>query len=493
MNDCFMGERQHILEAAQSYRRTHGASILRDFADLLAIPNTANHREDLRRNAEHIRDALAEREVDAELFELEGAVPVVYGERRVPGAQRTLLLYAHYDGQPAHPERWSKGPWTPTLYDDSIAEGGQPVDFPQPGGTIDPTWRLYGRSASDDKAPIGAVLAALDALRHADCPPRVNLKFLFEGEEESGSPHLPQYLEAHRDRLTADALLICDGPVHQSRRPQLFFGARGYASMELTVYGPARHLHSGHYGNWAPNPNMRLARLLASMKEEDGTVRIDGFYDSVEPLGPAEEKSLETIPDIDDVLRRELGLAETEKSNAPLMERLLLPSLNIRGLDGGAVGSEAENQIPTAAQASIDMRLVKGNHPKDMFERIEEHIRRQGYHVVLEEPDLDLRRQHPKIARVVRRAEYPAVRTAMDRPIIEEIARVAEAAAGEPVVRLPHLGGSLPLHVFEALGLPIVGVPIANYDNNQHGPDENLQVGNLWYGVDLFALLFATG
>ena len=273
----------------------------------------------------------------------------------------------------------------------------------------------------------------------------------------------------------------------QSRRPLLAFGVRGVTSMELSVYGASRPLHSGHYGNWAPNPGLMLAQLLASMKDADGRVVIDGFHDSITPLGERERAALASLPDFDGELMRELGLARTEGGGASLAERLQLPSLNVRGLASANVGDGARNVIPSSATAALDVRLVKGNDPAAMLALVEEHVRRQGYHVVRDEPDLETRLAHPRIARIVRGTGYRAVRTPMDHPIVPGLIAAAEAAAGAEVVLLPSFGGSLPLYLFEdVLRAPIVIVPIANHDDNQHAADENLRLANLWYGVDLF-------
>jgi len=480
--------------AARAWRAEHGAEILRSYAELLELPNVASDGPNIRRNAETIRDLFARRGARMELLEVPGAPPVVFGELpadRNPETAPTLLLYVHYDGQPVDPERWTHGPWTPTLYTASMEAGGRPRPLPEPGEAIDPEWRLYARAAGDDKAPIGALLAALDALEAAGVPRTVHLKLFFEGEEEAGSPHLRQVLETYRSRLDGDLWLFLDGPVHQSGRPQLFFGVRGIATLDLTVYGASRYLHSGHYGNWAPNPNLRLARLLASMKDAHGRVLVDGYYDSVTPPGPAERAAIEAYPEFEAELRRELGLAENEGGNdARYLERLMLPSLNIRGLAGATVGATARNVIPPQATAALDLRLVEGNDPERMMDLVEAHIRDQGYHIVREEPDRETRLAHPRIARVVRRGGYPAVRTPMDLPAAQRIVAAAEAAAERPLVLTPTLGGSLPLYLFrEILGTPLIGVPIANHDDNQHAPDENLRIGNLWYGIDLMASL----
>jgi acetylornithine deacetylase/succinyl-diaminopimelate desuccinylase-like protein len=476
---------------AREFREAHAVRILSDYAELLAIPNVASDTVNIRRNADYLRNALAERGVEAELWTLPEAPPIVYGKVDVPGARRTIGIYVHYDGQPVDESQWSQPPWSPTLYTAAIEAGGVPRAFPQPGEAIDPEWRIYARGSGDDKVPLPAIFAALDALAAAGRQPTSNLRFLFEGEEEAGSPHLEEYLRTHNAELDADLWLICDGPVHQSRRPQLVFGVRGITRLELTVYGASRYLHSGHYGNWAPNPAMLLAQLLASMKSADGEVLVDGFYDSTASIGPEERSAMETLPDYDEELRRELGLAATEADNAPLAERLMLPSLNVRGMVSAAVGAEARNVIPTEATASIDIRLAKGNDPVEMLDLVEAHIRAQGYHIVRAAPDEATRSAHPRIARVVRKEGYPAARTPVGLPAVQPIIEAARRASPEPLVLVPTMGGSLPLYLFtEVVDRPIVIVPIANHDDNQHAPDENIRIANIWFGIELMGELF---
>ncbi|HEX6203086.1 MAG TPA: M20/M25/M40 family metallo-hydrolase [Thermoanaerobaculia bacterium] len=486
------------LAAARAWRGEHGAAILADFADLLTLPNVAADLPNVRRNAEAIAERFRRRGATIELLELPDAPeapPVVWG--RLPadapgGARRTLVLYVHYDGQPVDPAEWTFPPWRPTLATAALPAGGRERPLPAPGEPIDPEWRLYARSAGDDKAPLAAILAATDALAAAGVPRTADLVFFFEGEEEAGSPHLAGYVERYADRLAGDLWLFLDGPVHQTGRPQLFFGVRGYAGFELTVYGAERQLHSGHYGNFAPNPIEALARLVASFEDGRGRVAIEGFYDSAEPLGEAERRAMAAIPPFEEALRDELGIAESEGGGARYAERIALPAINARGIAAGAVGAAAVNAIPPQATASFDLRLVAGNDPQAMLDLVAAHVRRQGWHLVEHEPTAEERRRHPKIARLVRRPGYPAVRTPMDLPVAQAVVAAAGAAAGEPVILLPTLGGSLPLHVFRSrLGTPLVGVPIANHDNNQHAPDENLRLGNLWYGIDLLAAILA--
>lgn len=484
-------EQRAAVEAACAYRAAHGAEILNDFATLLAFPNVASDAANIKRNADYLQYEFKRRGAWMELLEVPGAAPLIYGVIKTPGATRTLGLYAHYDGQPINHGRWTQPAWEPALYTGAIRHGGRRRPFPAAAESIDPNWRIYARSASDDKAPFAALLAALDALHDAGIALTSHVKFLFDGEEEAGSPHLPAYLRLYGDPYEeVDAWFFLDGPVHQSRRPQIAFGVRGIADMEVTVYGPDRPLHSGHYGNWAPVPGAMLARLLTSMFDEDGAVLIDGFYESAEPIGPTERAAIAAMPAQDEDLKREFGLVRTEGGGARLIECVMRPSLTIRGLGGGSVGPEARNIIPAFATASLGLRLVKGNDPDAMLDLIEAHIRKQGFYIVRVTPVQETRLKHEKIARVSRQKGYPAARTSMDLPIVEKIEASVRAAVGEQPIRIPTLGASMPLYLFtEVLGKPALIVPIANHDSNQHAADENIRIANLWYGVDLYAAL----
>ncbi len=480
-------------EVARDFRDANGPRILREYAQLLSMPNVASDSAGIWKNAEYIRDELAKRGVDASLLTLPGANPIVYGTLMVPGATRTLGLYVHYDGQPVDPSKWTHDPWEPVFYTRSMEAGGEPRQAPTDEEAVDPEWRIYARAAGDDKAPIGAMLPVLEAFHANGVAPTSNLIFFFEGEEEASSPNLGPYLEEYGDLIEdIDVWLLFDGPVHQSGRPMLSFGVRGVTGLEVTVYGPIRGLHSGHYGNWAPVPGQMLANLLATMKDDEGNVLIEGFYDTVEPLGDTEREALRKLPLYDEELMRELGLARKEGGGETLPERLQLPSLTVRGLSSGNTGALARNVIPSTATASLGVRLVKGNDPRAMRGLVEEHIEKQGYHIVREDPDMETRLAHPRIAKVTGGGGYPAARSSMDLPILQEVVEAAKRAAGNnDVVLSPGSGGSLPLYLFtEGLKKPILMVPIANHDDLQHAPDENLRVWNLWYGIDLYAQLF---
>jgi len=482
-------------DVARAYREAHEPEIVRDFAELLSFPNRAFTPE-IVRAAEYIRDELLEVGVAAELLRIEGASPLVYGELLVPGATRTLGIYVHYDGQAVDPSNWTNPPFDPTLYTAPIPDGGERIPLPQDGQLVDPEWRLYARSAGDDKAPIAAILPVLRSFRESGVQPTSNLIFFFDGEEEAGSRNLTQYMEENRERIEAiDIWLFFDGPAHASGRPQITFGVRGSGSMEVTVYGATRNLHSGHYGNWAPDTGNVLAHLLASMKDANGRVLVEGWYDSTDPIGEEELAALAAMPDYDGELKRELGLVRTEGDPQSLAERLMVPALNVRGITSGNTGSLARNVIPNEAVASLGMRLVRGNDPAHMSQLIVSHIERQGFHVVREDPDMATRLRYPRIAKVTGGGGSRAARTTMSDPFAQSILGAASAAADRAfgtgsLVVAPGMGGTLPLTPFtELLGKPAIIVPTANHDNNQHAPDENLRIANLWYAIDLYAAL----
>jgi len=484
---------QAAQEKVRDYRRAHEHEILKEYLALLSIPNVASDTQNIRRNAEFIAEMMKQRGLTPRLLEgpTPNTPPAVYAEIKTPGAQRTLLLYAHYDGQPTDPKQWTATqPWQPAIFSGALEEGGKAVSLPSTGA-IDPRYRLYARSASDDKAGVMAILNAFAILRANNIPLTSNVKFFFEGEEEAGSPHLGEIIKANRELLAADAWIICDGPVHQSGKKQVVFGARGDVNVDLTVYAAKRPLHSGHYGNWSPNPAMMLAHLLASMKDNDGRVLVDDWYSDVEPLGERERRAIADAPAYDEELKKQLGLSRTEGGGKSLMELINVPSLNINGFASGDVGALARNVIPTTATAVLDLRLVKGNDHQRQVERLIAHIRKQGYFVTEREPTDAERAAHPLIARVnVRPGGYNADRTSMDLPVSLAVIAAVQSTTPDKIVLLPTSGGSLPLSIItENLKTVTISVPIANYDNNQHAENENVRLGNLWDGIETFAAL----
>lgn len=476
-------------QAARTWRQQHERAIIDEFTTLLSIPNIASDRANIQRNASAIVAMMEKRGITGRALSVPGGNPVVFGEIRTPGATRTIGFYAHYDGQPLDPKEWASAPFTPTLRDKPIESGGRVIPIPPTGGRFDPEWRLYARGAADDKAPIVALMTAIDAIRTAGITFKANIKFAFEGEEEGGSPNLEATIAANKSLFAADLWLMCDGPVYQTRQQSVIFGARGVTRVDITVYGPRVELHSGHYGNWAPNPAMTLARLLTSMKDDSGRVLVDHFYDDVEPLGPIEKQALAGAPAIDKSLMDQFWLGSTDGRPQTLNELITMPSLNIRGMASSRIGAQASNVIPSTAEVTIDVRMVKGMDPATTGRQIADHIRRQGFFVVDRQPTPDERRTHPKVAKVLIGPLGVGSRTPMDLPISREVVSVVESARG-PAVKLPTMGGGLPLQEIERpLGTRTIVIPIGNHDNNQHSFDENLRIQNLWDGIELMAAL----
>jgi acetylornithine deacetylase/succinyl-diaminopimelate desuccinylase-like protein len=464
-------------QAARDYVAPRRAELVREFSEFLEIPNVAADPAGLRRNADFLVEQLKRRGVETRLLRAPGlpeqVPPVVWGELKTPGARRTIVFYAHYDGQPVTSAEWETEPFKPVV---KVVDGEE---------------RIYARGAGDDKAAIFAQLTALDALREARVPLKANLRFVWEGEEEAGSAHLEKILEANRDVIGGDVWLVCDGPVDQTRQQSLIFGARGDAPLQITVYGPVKALHSGHYGNWAPNPAMRLVQLLAGMKDANGQVLISHFYDGAVPLSELEKRALAAAPVNDDMLRKEFGLGSTDGGGRRLLELINEPSLNINGISAGQTGARSTNSIPTTAVANIDLRLVVGIDWKVQQERVIEYLRSQGYFVTRDEPTKEELLAHAKVARIVGGHGENAVRTPMDLPIAKDVIRAVESARGK-VVLLPAFGATVPLDAMQkASGSPTVMVPIANHDDNQHAANENLRMKNLWDGVETMAALMA--
>jgi acetylornithine deacetylase/succinyl-diaminopimelate desuccinylase-like protein len=465
-------------------------AIVSELVDLLAIPNVAADRENIRKNATRLREMLARRGLTAEILETTGN-PLVWGELKVVGATRTILLYAHYDGQPVNPKDWRQpSPFTPILRAGKMEGGAADLADLTTRATFDADQRIYARSASDDKSPIVAVVTALDALKANGLQPSSNVRVILDGEEEASSPSLVPAIARYRDKLTADVVFILDGPLHPSERPTIVFGARGLLTLRLTAFGPKVPLHSGHYGNWVPNPAMRLAQLLASMKADDGKVLIKGFNDGLPALTAEEQAILDGVPDDPAALQALFGIAGPERPGLKLQESLQYPSLNVRGLSSAFVGGEARTIIPATATAEIDVRLVKETPAARLRELVVAHIRAQGWHVVTADPDDATRARYQKIVKVESGPETNGFRTSPLLPISKQVVSSLQDVFGAPPVQIRTSGGTVPIAPFiEALGFPAISLPTVNFDNNQHGENENLRLGHFFRAITTMAAL----
>lgn len=477
--------------AVRVWRQAHEKAIVGDFVTLLSMPNVATSVPDIERNAAYLTDQLKARGFATRLLYAQpGTPPSVFGELKAPGAKRTVVFYAHYDGQPVGQKGWVTGPSQPTMR--TALPEAREMDWRGAAGLLDPEWRLYGRSAGDDKGTIQCFLSALDALKAAGRKPSVNIKVLWEGEEEQGSPHFAALVAQHRDLLKGDVLIMGDGPMHQSGRQQINFGNRGIVGFKATVYGPLKPLHDGHYGSWAPSPTVMIADLVMSLRDEGGRIRIPGFYDDVTPVSPETKAALAALPPVEDDLKAALGLG---RSVGPprLADGYLAPTLNVRAIHGGDAAPQAANAIATEAEASFDIRLAPGEQPARVHKLVEDYLAAQGWYVTRQAPDAAVRRAHPKVLRLEwDEGESEATMTPLDAPVAKAVAASIGRTVGYPVIRLPIVGASSGMaDIVGALQVPMVGVSIANYDDNQHAVNENLKLSALWGGIEVYAGLIA--
>lgn len=481
-------------QTIQQYISNNDKRLMEEYIRFLSIPNVSTDTINIHKNAAFIKEMMEQKGIKAEFLKgtTVGVTPAIFGEIVTPNATRTIGFYAHYDGQPVNPKQWHKGlePFEPVLITAPLESGGKILGIYKSGDAVNPAWRISGRGAADDKAGIMAILNAYEALVKTGQRLQANIKFLFEGEEEVGSIHLDEIFKQNKAKLQADCWVIIDAPRHVSGRKSIVYGVRGDVNMALTVYGPKRPLHSGNYGNWAPNPALKLVQLLASMKNEKGQVLIKGFYDDVTPLTPYEKKALAQIPDQDALLKKELGIHTPESPNGSLVEAIMVPTLNINGIQSANVGPIASNIIPTKAEAVLDLRLVKGNDYKRQVEKVVSHINSRGYHIIDGEPTEEERSKFPNLIKVEVKHGYNAQRTPMDLPVSKSIQAAVQSTTKEPLVLIPSMGGSLPLYLFEQiLDSKVITVPIVNYDNNQHAENENVKIQYLWEGIETIAAI----
>lgn len=460
-----------------------GTPSLQEFHEFLSLSNDANIPEQLEPNIQWVEAAFQKRGFQTKRLPT-GAIDLVYAELNNPSATKTVLIYVQVDGQPVDPNKWfQETPFTPTLKAKNPNGAFEAIDWKMLEGDINPEWRVYARSTADAKGPINMFLAAMDAINAEGQKPNYNIKVIMDCEEELGSPNLPAAVIKYKDVLKADMLVILDGPMHPSNRPTLVFGARGIATVRLTTYGPRVPQHSGHYGNYVPNPAFRLMKLIGSMKDDDGRVTIPGFYDGIK-ITPEIRGVLKSVPDDEYAIQKHLGIASTDKVGNSLQEAIQYPSLNVRGMAAGWVGAKVRTIIPAAAVANIDVRLVKESDPEQLIASIRKHVEDQGYHIIKQEPTEEERLKYPKLISMGSRISYQAFRTNLDSPIGHWLESALTNTFGSSPIKIRTHGGSIPIAPFvNTLDVPAVIVPLVNPDNNQHSPNENVRLENYFNGV----------
>jgi acetylornithine deacetylase/succinyl-diaminopimelate desuccinylase-like protein len=462
------------------------------YREYLGLPNDGHFPDDIDRLVGWLEGAFEARGFSTERLSTPGN-PLLLAQRTVADPAATVLVYLQADGQPVDPSAWfQESPYGPVLKAADETGDFREIPWSRMDEAYDGDWRIYARSASDSKGPNIQFLAALDVMEAAGVLPDYDLKVIVDTMEEMGSPYLPDAVELYSDKLAADMLVIFDGPPHYSGRPSLKFGARGIARFTLTTYGPRVPQHSGHYGNYAPNPGMRLSQILASMKDDDGRVTISGFYDGIE-LDEETRRILAAVPDDEAEVRSRLGIAEPDHVGGSLQEAVQYPSINVRGLSSGWVGEQARTIVPATAVAEVDVRLVRETDGWRLLGLIRDHIESLGYHIVSgRDPTEEERLSYPRLARYDSGVSYAAFRTDFDSTPGRWLRAAFEGLFGEEPVLIRTSGGSIPISPFvTTLGVPAVTVPTVNPDNNQHSPNENIRVGSFIDGIAIAAAVLS--
>ncbi|MDE3743949.1 M20/M25/M40 family metallo-hydrolase [Maribacter polysaccharolyticus] len=467
---------------------SHTINELREF---VAIPNDALEHADINRNLTWLTKKFNERGFNSSLLPTKGE-SLFFAALPVEDQKPTVLFYMHLDGQSVDPSKWDQpNPYQVVL---KSKEGDQWKTQPFDSLTknMNADWRLFGRSTSDDKGPIVMFLNAIDLLKKNNVVLPFNVKVILDSEEEKGSKPLPDAVKEYRDLLKADFLVINDGPVHGSGKPTVVYGCRGITSLSLTTYGPIKPQHSGHYGNYAPNPGFQLSQVLASMKDPNGKVLIKGYYDGITLDDPTME-ILKKVPEDAENINANLAIKTPEQVGSFYQESLQYPSLNIRGLASGWVGEKARTIIPESATAEIDIRLVPETDGNRLKTLVKKHIANQGFYVMEGVPTKEERMAHDKIITITEGSVTNAFRTDLDNAYGHFLVKVLNDSFGEDVVQIRIMGGTVPIAPFiNELKIPAFIVPLVNADNNQHSPNENLKIAQIAYGIKAFYGILST-
>ena len=467
------------MKEIKSLSRDKAQNVFKEYREFLSLPNDANKPDELEANMIWCEKAFKKRGFKTERLKT-NRLPLILAERKHSGAKHTVLFYIQVDGQPVDPSKWSQsGPFVPTLKKQIQKDKWEAIPWESLYGNYNDDWRIFARSASDAKGPINTFLIALDILAEKAILPNYNIKVIMDMEEEMGSPNLPPAVKKYKNKLKADRLVILDGPRHPSNEPTLTFGARGIITIQLRVHGPKFPQHSGHYGNYVPNPAIRLSQLIASMKDDNGVVTIPGYYDGI-TISKEARAIMSAVPDDEANLKRSIGFSKPDKVADSYQESIQYPSLNVRGMKSGWVEKEVRTIIPSFALAEIDVRIVKETDAKRMIKLIKNHIKSEGYYIIDGDPTETQRSKHNKIITFKYRIGYSAFRTPVNSEIADWLrAAIINGFGKEPIIKRTS-GGSVPISPFvNTLDVPAVTVPTVNPDNNQHSPNENLRVGNL--------------
>ncbi len=475
------------------------AANYREYIELLAIPNVSAVPADIQKNAAFLDAAFQKRGFKTTIWPNNGR-PLLFAELLAAHPEKkTVLFYMHMDGQPVTPSEWhQESPFEPVLKHRGQSGAWESIPLEQLyGSRVDPEWRVFARGAGDDKGPIEMFLSAMDALRSTGQDPAINIKVVIDPEEEGGGAKgLRSFVAERAAQMKTDALVAFDGPMEEDNKPVLEFGFRGGAGVHIIVFGAKIEVHSGNFGNYAPNPLQKLARLIGNMKDDDGRVTIPGFYDAVK-LDPETQKILAAVPFNEAALNRRLGIAAREQVGHNLAEALMYPTLTVSRMVGGSLGPDgkvvpfAGAVIPAVASADIQIRAVPETPPDYLRPVFTKYLQSQGYHLVEGQPTDEERARYRDLAIVTVSGGGGAMRTEINTPLGDWMRRAYKRAFGEEPELIPQMGAGLPIGaIVEGLKVPFVISPLANSDDNQHTFDENLRLQNYINGTkSILALL----
>ncbi len=470
--------RTEIIASSENQLRTS----LLEFRSYLSLPNNGNVASDIQINLDWTKNALEKRGYSTQILTSNG-IPHLFAQGQLDPKKKTILVYMQVDGQPVDSSAWhQESPYIPELMEQQ-GEKWEAINWDLLDGKINPEWKVFARSASDSKGPTMTFLSALDILKQKGIEPAVNLKFILDFQEEISSPELAKVVSENQQLFAADGILIMDGTRHFSNLPNLAFGARGIATITLKIFGAKENLHSGQYGNFAPNPVFAASRLLAAMKDESGKVLIPGFYDGVN-FTEGDLRAMQAVPERLEEIQDELGIAAAEKVGNSYQESMQYPSLNVRGIRAAWVGKEVRTIIPAEAIIEIDMRTVKETPAERQVELVRQFIQDQGYHFVEGIPTDEERKAYSKLVSFDFRIGSEPFRAEMESDFGNWLEKGMSSVFGENYIKTRLTGGSQPMAPFiNILNVPAVSVRIPNPDNNIHGPNENIRVGNYLEGI----------
>lgn len=463
---------------------------VQNLTEILKIPNVASNVDDILKNINLLKEKFSALGFKTSLLETKRN-PQFYIEKIYDKNFPTVLFYLQLDGQPVDSSKWEQpDPFTP-VFKKKINEKWKTLENEEEIISNDEA-RVFARSASDSKGAIAMFLTALQILNEQKTNPSINIKAIFDTEEEIGSPYLTDVIEKNKDLLKADFMVVLDGPMHTSGKPTLLFGARGIITIDLKVYGTYFPQHSGHYGNYAPNPALLLSKLLGSMKDYEGRVLIEGFYDGIN-LSEEKKRILKEVPDDEKFINEKLGIFEPDKVGENYQESIQYPSLNINGIRSAWVGEQSRTIVPSEAEARLDIRTVPESDPDKLIELLKKHIIKEGFHIINGEPQKDDRSKYNKFINFDYNYSYPSFRTDINSAAGKWLRKIILSAHKTEPVIIQQTGGSIPIaHFINGLNINAVILPTVNHDNNQHSPNENLRMGNYFDGIKTLLYLFTS-